>query len=758
MEYTKKNRNKQIFKGLYLCYLLLSVSALSAQPGRDSGSLILQELENMDEILVSAQRFGSSRANTTRQIEVISAKQMQLAQQGTMADVLSQTGQVFVQKSQLGGGSPVLRGFEASRVLLVVDGVRMNNATYRTGHLQDIITVDQFMLDRVEVFFGSGSTQFGSDALGGVVYMKTREPLFRKDKFGFANANANIRYQSAARSLISNVNFAMGGKNVAWIFSTSSSDFGDLRMGQQRHFSAWDTFGLRKYYAGNINNRDTMLVNDNPYVQRGSSYKQYDVFSKLSIKKGKLIHTLNAQFSRAPNVSRYDRLTDISNGKFRFAVWDYIPQNRDFFSYTLSIPKTESGNTGHWDHRIIVSHQNTEVGRVTRRFANPSQLTQLDKVGMSAFNYDFSVDLKEGLQIQGGAEWVFNNVRSSASTTNVNTGEVSVSKNTRYADAGAQTQSTALFANAILVLKPNDFSLEGGMRITHYRLTAKFSPDNYLKLPFTNAGVNTLAPVYNIGLSKKMNSKGLFCKASIASGFRNPNVDDMTKLFESIPGRKLVIPNRDLKPERTNTLDIGFRLDRKRIHLEWGGYYTRIAQLLVDGPVVFGGSDSVDFEGQRTPVFQMGNSALGYVTGGYFAAKIQLFPGLFADANYNSTFGRYSIIAQSAWVPLDHIAPDHGRLGLRWSSKQWQWEVFMLFNGRKINREYSPSGEDNAQYAPGGETPAWQTYNLRASWDVNKFIAASFAVENILDLNYRVFSSGISAPGRNLVASLKVSF
>jgi hemoglobin/transferrin/lactoferrin receptor protein len=213
-----------------------------------------------------------------------------------------------------------------------------------------------------------------------------------------------------------------------------------------------------------------------------------------------------------------------------------------------------------------------------------------------------------------------------------------------------------------------------------------------------------------------------------------------------------------LKPERTNTLDIGFRLDRKRIHLEWGGYYTRIAQLLVDGPVVFGGSDSVDFEGQRTPVFQMGNSALGYVTGGYFAAKIQLFPGLFADANYNSTFGRYSIIAQSAWVPLDHIAPDHGRLGLRWSSKQWQWEVFMLFNGRKINREYSPSGEDNAQYAPGGETPAWQTYNLRASWDVNKFIAASFAVENILDLNYRVFSSGISAPGRNLVASLKVSF
>lgn len=737
-----------------LVALIFFVSVIKAQNEQIKTDKDSAELENMDEILVSAQRFGSSRGNTTRQIEVISSKQMQLAQQGTMADVLSQTGQVFVQKSQLGGGSPVLRGFEASRVLLVVDGVRMNNATYRAGHLQDIITVDQFMLERAEVFFGSGSTQFGSDALGGVVYMKTKDPQFRKGKFGFANAQANIRYQSAARALISNVNFAMGGKNVAWIFSTSSSDFGDLRMGQQRHFSAWDTFGQRKFFAGRINNRDTMLANHNPYIQKGSSYNQNDVFSKLAVRTGNLIHTINVQLSRASIVPRYDRLTDMSAGRFRFATWDYIPQNRDFFSYTLFIPKAESGR---WDHRIIVSHQNTEVGRVTRRFGAVSELTQLDKVGMSAVNYDFSVSLNKGLQVQGGAEWVFNNVRSTATTRNINTGEVTISKNTRYADEGAKTQSAAVFANLIYIVKPNDFIIEGGARVTYYQLNANFSPDNFLKLPYSKADLNTLAPVYNLGLSKKLNAEGLFFKASVASGFRNPNVDDMTKLFESIPGRKLVIPNRDLKPERTNTMDVGFRLDRKKIHLEWGGYYTRITQLLVDGPAIFNGSDSFDFEGQRTPIFQMGNSAMGYVSGGYFAAKIQLISKLFADVNYSSTFGRYKINEKSARIPLDHIAPDHGRLGLRWSDRHWQCEAFMLFNGRKIKREYSPSGEDNAQYAPGGETPAWQTYNVRASWEVKKYLTASFAVENLLDLNYRVFSSGISAPGRNLILSLRVS-
>ncbi|MEK0421202.1 MAG: hypothetical protein RLZZ161_1053, partial [Bacteroidota bacterium] len=732
-----------------LIVMLVLIMAVRAQNEQLNKIKDTAELETMDEILVSAQRFGSSRANTTRQIEVISARQMQLAQQGTMADMLSQTGQVFVQKSQLGGGSPVLRGFESSRVLLVVDGVRMNNATYRAGHLQDIITVDQFMLDRTEVFFGSGSTQFGSDALGGVVYMKTRDPKFRNANFGFAGANANFRYMSAASAAISNVNMELSGKNVAWVFSTTSSDFSNLRMGQQRHFSHWDTFGLRSYYSARINNRDTMLLNDNPYVQLGSAYTQNDVFSKLSVKSGNLIHTLNMQLSRADAVPRYDRLTDISAGKFRFATWNYVPQNRDFFSYTLLIPKKDGRN-----HRLILSHQTTSVGRVTRRFGNESELTQLDKVGMTAVNYDFVVNVKPDFQIQGGAEWVVNKVQSTASTKNVKTGEIAASKNTRYADGGANTMSSALFANAIYAIKPHDFILEGGFRLTYYQLNASFSSDNFLKLPYQLAEISSLAPVYNLGLSKKMDWDGLFFKASLAAGFRNPNVDDMTKLFESVPGRKLVIPNKDLKPERTRTLDLGFRLDRKKIHLEMGGYYTRITQLLIDGPGIYNGDDSFDFEGQRTPVFQMGNSALGYVTGGYFAAKIHLIEGLFADVNYNSTFGRYKSAEKALWTPIDHIAPDHGRLGLRWSSEEWQWEAFMLFNGRKIRREYSPSGEDNAQYAPGGETPAWQTYNLRASWQVNKNLAASFAVENVLDLNYRVFSSGISAPGRNLVASV----
>lgn len=732
---------------------LCGLTSLYAQDQPSKNEIDSSESENIEEILVSSQRLGSTRAKTSRQIEVITAKQMQLAQQGTMADVLAQTGQVFVQKSQLGGGSPVLRGFESSRVLLVVDGVRMNNATYRAGHLQDIITVDQFMLDRTEVFFGSGSTQYGSDALGGVIYLKTRDPLFRNEKFGFVFGNANFRYLSASNAVVSNVNLALAGKKVAWLLSTTSSDFGDLRMGQRRNYSAWDSFGLRKNYVARINNRDTQLLNNDPFTQKGTAYKQDDIFSKLSVKTGGLVHTLNVQLSKSPSVPRYDRLTDLSGGALRFATWKYTPQSRSFMSYTLQLPQASK-----LKHRIILSNQQTEVGRVTRQYRNENELIQRDKVRMSALNYDYQYDLIPSLQFQGGIELVQNDVNSKAIQKNVATGVEASSNNTRYANGGAQTFSAALFTNAIWVIKPNDFIIEGGFRFTHYQLQAKFSPDNFLKLPYDKAEIRSLSPVYNLGLTKKMDVDGLFFKASLANGFRNPNVDDMTKLFESVSGSKLVIPNRDLKPERTRTFDIGFRYDVAKNSIEFGGYYTKISKLLMDRKSLYQGFDSFLYDGKLTPVYQMDNTAGGYVTGAYLAAKIKLVKNLYLNANYSSTYGRYQQTETSVWVPIDHIAPDHGKLGLRWISANWQCEAYMLFNGWKLRKDYSPSGEDNAQYAPGGQTPAWQTYNFRTSWQVSELLTASFAAENLLDLNYRVFSSGMNAPGRNLSCSIKLAF
>ncbi|MBL7811556.1 MAG: TonB-dependent receptor [Bacteroidetes bacterium] len=738
---------KTIIRMVLYTGIVFTATAVNAQNQEDS-----TEIESMDEALISGQRLGQTRRNSTRQIEVIDGRKIALAQQPTMAEVLSQTGQVFVQKSQLGGGSPVVRGFEASRVLMVVDGVRMNNATYRAGHLQDVITVDPYMLERTEVLFGSGSTLYGSDALGGVIYFKTRDPKFRDHKFGLSSANVNSRYMTAYNGWQNNFSLEFSGRKVAWLVNATYSDFGDLRSGQQRNFSGRDTFGYRGYYIDRINGRDTQLKNTDPFVQIGTAYKQADILTKVSVKTGNFTHMLNLQVSRNPEIPRYDRLTDVRNGALRFATWSYTPQNRDLISYTLTLPETAKLR-----HRLIIASQGTEVGRVTRSFRNDNEKTQLDKVRMNTINYDLVYDLGKWGKLNGGAEIAMNKVSSSATNLNVMTGVKTDIKDTRYADGGASTNSMAVYANMSTVLTPDDLILEYGFRITQYNLTANFSTDNFLKLPYTKAENSSLAPVFHAGLTKKLDMEGLYLKASVSNGFRNPNVDDMTKLFESVSGSKLVIPNKDLKPERTTTSDLGISYTGGNMRFEGGAYYTHISNLLIDQKARYNGMDSFMYDGKQTPVYQMANTAGGYVTGLYMAAKFRIIQHLYADMNYTSTYGRYRSTEQSAWQPLDHVAPDHGRAGLRWSTEAWQLEAFMLFNGWKRAREYSPSGEDNVQYSAGGQTRSWQTWNLRALWKAHERLSMGFSLENILDLHYRVFSSGMSAPGRNLTISLKAS-
>ena len=124
--------------------------------------------------------------------------------------MLSNSGNLFVQKSQQGGGSPAIRGFEASRVLLLVDGIRMNNLIFRAGHLQNVITVDENMLDNVGIFYGPTSTLFGSDALGGTVAMTTKKALFLDETKKALTGSVNTRYSSAneEKSIALGLNYA----------------------------------------------------------------------------------------------------------------------------------------------------------------------------------------------------------------------------------------------------------------------------------------------------------------------------------------------------------------------------------------------------------------------------------------------------------------------------------------------------------------------------------------------------------------------
>jgi len=149
----------------------------------------------LDEVMIVG-RTDQLAKDMIHKVETISQEEIQKVQSSNSADALGQNADIFIQKSQAGGGSPVIRGFEANKVLLVLDGVRMNNAIYRSGHLQNAITVDNSMLQGIEVIYGPGSLMYGSDALGGVVHFRSKDPVRSFDKDG---GNHPISYLTMPR-------------------------------------------------------------------------------------------------------------------------------------------------------------------------------------------------------------------------------------------------------------------------------------------------------------------------------------------------------------------------------------------------------------------------------------------------------------------------------------------------------------------------------------------------------------------------------
>ena len=195
---------------------------------------------------------------------------------------------VRIQKSQGGGGSPVIRGFEANRVLIVVDGVRMNNAIYRSGHLQNSITIDPNNIERAEIIFGSSSVGYGSDAMGGVIHYYTKNPILKNSEKISSSFTTN--FNSANNSVSNNFNTSLSSDNWGSITSISISKYGDIKMGKNRNhgFSDW---GLNPIYSKNsrYSYYSEPSINSDNNIQRNTGYSQVDLFQKFLVNLGDIL-------------------------------------------------------------------------------------------------------------------------------------------------------------------------------------------------------------------------------------------------------------------------------------------------------------------------------------------------------------------------------------------------------------------------------------------------------------------------------------
>ncbi len=762
------------------------------------------------------------------QVERITSKDIRLSNAQTSADLLEKDGGLFVQKSQMGGGSPIIRGFEANRVLLVVDGVRMNNAIYRNGHLQNAITIDPSILEQAEVIYGPGSLTYGSDALGGVVHYRTKDPelAYGPDEEIVLKTNASLRYAYANEEKAFHLDFNQGKKKWGTLTSFSLVDYGHLISGNVRP-AAYPDFGKKLFRAPlepTVPPSQKFEV-INPNKQWGTEYSQIDFLQKIKFQPNDNIYFVaNMQWSTSSNIHRYDNLADtVSTARdLKWIEWFYGPQQR-----ILGSVKARLLNQKHFDRgTIIASFQKVDEDRLKRKFGkNWRSVSEVD-VYIYSLTADFDKFLTsdERTTLSYGFDLSRNNVISDAFEIYAPQGaqQNNIRREaddiiTRYPSGGSSMNAYGAYSNLKWRSKDNILAAEAGLRYSYVQLKGFFGANDPISWPqnyIDGIKLNNGALTFGTGITANTKDKWQF-RGLVASAFRSPNIDDFAQIREK--NGFITVPNTELKPEKALTFEVtvGKQLGELKtdntgrksglsLHLSATVFNTNLRDPLTRKNFALpDGSITLTRDEELLEIQANVNSTKANIKG--LSANVVLKMGENFEFQSNINFTKGTSLFQDeiagikidTIVPFGHIPPMYGKTSLTFNLGKWKVSPTIRYNGRKRPNDYSVAsariidGEvflrrdgtsDNIDYTPYGfidvngdpcdpNSPrgtscvegyagslAWTTYNIYTEYKFNDKFFMNLSIENIADLHYRPFSSGVSSAGRNFVIGLRASF
>jgi hemoglobin/transferrin/lactoferrin receptor protein len=374
-----------------------------------------------------------------------------------------------------------------------------------------------------------------------------------------------------------------------------------------------------------------------------------------------------------------------------------------------------------------------------------------------ALTIDFAKTLGKN-SLRYGFDSQFSTVKSTAVRTDITSGATQP-QSTRYPDGDNSMNMLAVYATHTLELS-DKWILNDGIRLGISSLRSTFIDKTFYPFPYDNISQNPSYVTGNAGIIYTPSSWKFSFMAS--AGFRVPNVDDVAKVFDSVTGDAtstgtLVVPNPDLKPEKTLNADFSVtKFFGDKLRLEGTFYATDFYDAIVVLPSTFNGQSTVIYDGYPANVVSSQNAQRAYILGYSLALRADLSEKFVVTASYNDTKGR--VRSSPYETPLDHIPPAFGRIGIQFNQNRFRSELFSNFNGWKHIEEYSSSGEDNPQYAPAEGMPSWYTINIRLGYELPKSITLQAGIDNLFDLQYRTFASGINAAGRNIFATIRFKF
>jgi hemoglobin/transferrin/lactoferrin receptor protein len=707
-----------------------------------------------DELVISATRWKQTSRKIPSKITIISPKDVAIFNPQTAADLLGSSGEVFIQKSQQGGGSPMIRGFSTNRLLYTVDGVRMNSAIFRSGNIQNVISLDPFAIENTEVFFGPGSIIYGSDAIGGVMSFQTLTPQFSLIDKPLVTGKAVSRFSSANNEITNHFDVGVGWKKWAIVTSITHSKFGDLRMGSKGS----DDY-LKRFYVTRIDSIDKIAENPDPLVQNPTGYSQMNLMQKIRFSPNKEWDFQYAfHYSETSEYSRYDRLIEtLPNGLPRSAVWNYGPQI--WMMNNLSV--THNRNYKIYDRMTIrLAQQYFEESRIDRNFSGSQRFrlrTNLEEVMAYSANVDFEKSINKH-RFYYGLEYVLNDVTSQGSAIDIRDNSP-ISVPDRYPKS--QWNSYAAYLNYQLVVSEK-FLLQTGLRFNRFHIESDFTRHlEFFPFDFTNSSLQNAAKTGSLGFVYKPDDTW---KISVNgnTGFRAPNVDDIGKIFD-FAGGEVVVPNTSLKAEYAYNGEFNVsKIFGDFVKLDFTGFYTYLDNAMVRRTFQVNGQDSILFNGEMSQVFAKQNAAFSTVYGFNAGIEVKLPNGFSLSSRYNYQLGEEEMDS-GAISRSRHAAPAFGISRLTYQKDKLMLQFYAMYCAEvsytNLNEEERQKpflyakDEDGNPYAP-----SWYTLNFKALVQFHQNLTVSAGLENITDQRYRPYSSGLAAAGRNFILSLRVNF
>jgi hemoglobin/transferrin/lactoferrin receptor protein len=684
------------------------------------GQIVLEErILPIEDIIVTATRTDRHITEVSSSVNIVPETLINERNARTTSEALREETGIFVQKTEHGGGSVIIRGLSSNQILILVDGIRMNNSTYRLGNHQYLTTIDHSMVRQLEVVRGPASVLYGSDALGGTVNTITRTPSLLLKKGLHLDYRVMSRYASADHEKMARGELVFQSRSFSFQTGFSYKDYDDL-------------------IRGRYSSHPEIEHSTNGLKQTPTGFSAHDFDMKFVFcprKHHSLI--LAYQQSKKLNVPRYDKYENEG-----YTRWMYHPQNRDLIYVTYE---------NHVQSKVLsflkitASYHHQEEGREmqkTQQMLLEKEKDDVRTLGLSILAHS----LFSNHFITYGGEAYFDDVSSERFFIDTDSGVFEKDCRGRYPDGSVYNSYGFYLQDEIR--GQSHWTFVPGIRYSRFKTRFQNPVDAGSAIQLGEVKQNFHAITGSMGIIRKI-GRHVFFNSTIAQAFRAPNLNDITKLGQS-KGNIYEVPNFNLEPEKVLSIDLGMKVDLPRLTVSAAVYYCTIQDILASAEAVYHDSSTIQIQGVEYKVKSKQNIGNAFIRGLETSLKYMMARYVTLHADVTSTFGQNGTMNE----PIGGIPPTFGRIGFRWNRENIYFDLYVRFASRQDR--LSSDDRDDPRIPENG-TPGWQTVNFRAGFPMWTFGKLQVAVENIFDVNYREHGSGVNGPGRNFIIGVEVN-